>query len=78
MRKEIKKLFASKQTAQAYFEAKHSEWNGSVWRHPIAHICLAFVYRREPKIMCTQCYLAICAPVATCIRKIRDRKAKEA
>ena len=78
LKENIKELFRTEKEAQQYFTRKHEIWNTSVWKHPIAHICLAITHRRQPNIMFMQCYLAICAPVATYIRIKKERKAKEA
>ena len=54
---------------QNFFERKHKEWQQSIWKHPIAHIGLAIAYKKQPKTVFIQCYLACCAPFATLIQK---------
>ena len=59
---------------QKFFERKHKDWQQSIWKHPIAHMGLAIAYKSQPKIVCVQCYLAICAPFATFIQKRQGKR----
>ena len=56
------------------FQRRHDRWNQSIIFHPVSHILLATVHRRDKARVCREGYLAMCAPFATLYQKIKAKK----